>query len=267
MGVYSKWAKQKTHTVRQKNINMYKALLTLFFVVALELPAFSALPITAQPSTAGSEKKMVIEDTSKVALRQLNPEKINRYRSEKAFVYDDATPQNQRLWSKFWSWFWQSITKLLDDETSGTLVGYGIIAFFVGLLLYGIMKLSGMDLRLFSTKSKAVYIPYEELGDNIHEINFNEEIEKATANGNYRLAVRLSYLRSLKLLSDSNQINWLPEKTNEAYINEIKNLDAREFFIKLTREFEYIWYGEFLIDNAHYVELKQEFDTFNRKTV
>ena len=69
-------------------------------------------------------------------------------------------------------------------------------------------------------------------------------LAEAEAAGNYRLALRLGYLQLLKLLSDQNLIRWQPDKTNHAYLAELPGEHLRAPFRELTRQFEYVWYGE-----------------------
>ncbi|RZK81769.1 MAG: hypothetical protein EOO92_04165 [Pedobacter sp.] len=245
---------------------MLRVLLIFFFFVCLSPGSFATV-VLQEVVNNEVNKKTVEEDTAgKIEVRKFDSEKLNKYKSDKEFSYDDSVPQEQNWFSRFWDWFWSMINSILKDERSGTFIGYVVIAALVILILYAILRFAGMDLRLLSKKSKNVEIPYQESQDNIHEINFSEEIERAVNAGNYRLAVRLSYLRTLKFLNDSDQINWQPEKTNQVYVNEISDINTKEVFKTLTQRFEYIWYGEFFLELDEYSHLKSEFDHFNRKS-
>ncbi|MEI7487385.1 MAG: hypothetical protein WCJ72_08235 [Chryseobacterium sp.] len=52
----------------------------------------------------------------------------------------------------------------------------------------------------------------------------------------------------LKKLSDKKSINWNPEKTNKDYVTELKVPNLKNEFSNLSYIFEYVWYGEFSID-------------------
>ena len=99
--------------------------------------------------------------------------------------------------------------------------------------------------------------------ENIHEIDFSEQIAIALQNKNYRLVVRLLYLQTLKQLSDKNLIDWQPEKTNQTYVSELKQQPYHQQFVSLTNQFEYIWYGEFYIDENTFQPIYQSFQEFN----
>ncbi len=219
----------------------------------------STLPKKAAP------KKIILEDTNSVVqVRLFDLEKIKAYRAEKDFKYDNLAPENESLWSRFWKWFWHLFDRIFSSSKAGNYFGYFIIAVFVVLVIFFLLKFSGIDLKFFASKSKSLEVPYTEALDNIHEINFDHEIEKAIASGNYRLAIRMFYLRTLKYLSDTDQINWQPEKTNQAYIQEIANADRKHLFTTLTNQFEYIWYGEFFLEKERFNELQTDFNNFNR---
>ncbi|SHE80389.1 DUF4129 domain-containing protein [Chryseobacterium vrystaatense] len=134
----------------------------------------------------------------------------------------------------------------------------------VGFLLYFIIKfLMGKDGNLFfGKKNKKVNINAEELHENIHEINFPESIAKFEREGDYRSAVRYQFLFILKKLSDKKQINWNPEKTNKDYAAELKNIDLKNEFAGLSYIFDYVWYGEFNIDEQNYLKFKSQYQAF-----
>ena len=115
--------------------------------------------------------------------------------------------------------------------------------------------------------ARKVEVPYSESLENIHEINFDEEIEKAVALHNYRLAVRLLYLKCLKQLSDRNLIQWKIDKTNSAYIYELSDPNQRQTFSRLTRQFEFVWYGNFAIDQQAFGNINQMFQDFKKQTL
>ena len=59
--------------------------------------------------------------------------------------------------------------------------------------------------------------------ENIFEINFQQEIDKAVQAGNYRLAVRLLFLRLLKNLAEKNIIQYQQDRTNFDYLMQLGN--------------------------------------------
>ena len=82
---------------------------------------------------------------------------------------------------------------------------------------------------------------YEVENDNIHEIDFETEIQEATRKKNYRSLCRLLYLQTLKRFSDANVIDWKSYKTPSQYSREVND----EEFTTLTNHFLRIRYGNF----------------------
>ncbi len=234
------------------------ALLCVFFL-CLGMPASFA------DTTKVSDKRHVVVrlDSTKLTLRSFDAARLKTYKSQKDFIYDDAAPEGESLWDRFWKWFWRLVNRIFADEVSGKLIKYLVIGAFVVLVAFIVTKLSGLNLMMFSKRSKPVTVPYYETEDNIHELNFAEEIDKATSVANYRLAIRLFYLLSLKKLSDRHLIHWLPEKTNQHYLEELKDEQKRAQFATITRQFEYVWYGEFMINKEVFNQFKTSFEQFN----
>lgn len=202
-----------------------------------------------------------LDTASVVRLRHLDPQKLKSYAEQREFKYDDVAPETD-WWTRFWRWFWHYLEDAFGSGPSSQFIGYGALIILVAFALFIIFKVLGVDLNIFSRKSKPVEVPYSEVDDNIHEIDFNREIDKAIASGNFRLAVRLFYLRILKQLSDANQINWQPEKTNQTYISEITDASRKHAFKNLTDQFEYVWYGEFAINQQQFDQVKTGFENF-----
>lgn len=135
---------------------------------------------------------------------------------------------------------------------------------FVGFLLYFIVKyIAGKDGSfIFGKKDKKVAIDDEELHENIHEINFPESIAGFERSGDYRSAVRYQFLFILKKLSDKKLIIWNPEKTNKDYVAELKAVHLKDEFFNLSYIFDYVWYGEFKIDEQAYQKFKNQYQSF-----
>jgi hypothetical protein len=241
---------------------MYRTLIVIFLIF-ITLSGFSTGLSEREPVKSISLKN----DTTAVSVRNFDLQKIKAYSSNKDFRYDDVAPLDSSWWDRFWRWFWNLFSNIFSSKTSGAFLKYAVIFTVVGLVVFAVIKLIGLDIKIFAGKSKAIDVPYNESLENIHEINFNEEIEKAVAKGNYRLAVRLLYLLSLKLLNDKELINWQPEKTNQTYISEIADPNRKREFSALTLQFEYIWYGEFFIDKDSFSTVKGSFERFNVKSL
>lgn len=245
--------------IQKKNINMR---LKFLFLVLINLVIITGL-CYGQKQQPKKSSSVVKNDTSKVDVRKIDSAAVKSYSKQKDFIYDDVPPDSLSLWDRFWNWLWNLLGKAFSGKLSGTLVKYILIGLVVAIVVFLIIKLAGLDYKVLAGKSKSLDIPFEETLDNIHEINFDEQLAQALQSNNYRLAVRLLYLKTLKHLSDQKMINWLPEKTNQTYVNEIHNVEKKQVFANLTLQFEYIWYGDFSIDKNEFESINQSFKQFN----
>ena len=133
----------------------------------------------------------------------------------------------------------------------------------VGFAFFVITYLANSNIRLFSP-SKRLFTDEEaeEATDDIFAIPYQREIEKAVSAGNYRFAVRLMFLRLLKSLSERKIIQYKPDRTNFDYLVQLGTTRYYPDFFRITRNYEYSWYGKFEINRATYDQIKKEFDEF-----
>ncbi len=114
-------------------------------------------------------------------------------------------------------------------------------------------------------RSSSDKIDYTISADDIHGISFDEAIQQAIASSNFRLAIRLLYLQSLKKLSDNGYINWQINKTNTDYLQETSDKKWHSLFSSLTLTFEYTWYGEAVVSKERFNIVQQQFNQFNNQ--
>ncbi|MCH9660673.1 MAG: hypothetical protein K0U54_07150 [Bacteroidetes bacterium] len=101
--------------------------------------------------------------------------------------------------------------------------------------------------------------------ENIEATDLNTLIKKAEKEGDYRLAIRYNYLLILQILSLKNFIKFEDDKTNGEYYNEIQEQPFSESFAYTSYLYNYVWYGEFLIDTNQYNKAKTDFDHLIQK--
>lgn len=192
----------------------------------------------------------------------------SRYKGNE-FDYTTSKPR-ESFFEKLQRKIAQLIRAIFGDtsmETSSQITNVVIRLFaiiLVGFLLYFIIKflINNNGLSFFGKKNKKVEINEEELHENIHEINFPQSIAKFENDGDYRSAVRYQFLYILKKLSDKKLILWNPEKTNKDYVAELKANHLKNDFYNLSYIFDYVWYGEFSIDQNSYDKFKKQFHGF-----
>ena len=99
--------------------------------------------------------------------------------------------------------------------------------------------------ELFMRAKKTLPLPYSIEEENIRKIDFEKEIAAALQNRNYRLAIRLLYLQTLRFLSDSQLIDWQLHKTPMEYLYELANREMKQPFRLFTNHFLHVRYGNY----------------------
>ena len=145
---------------------------------------------------------------------------------------------------------------------------------FYALLLGGILMLILKGNFNFSFKpknNKVDEIISEttaiESAEQLQNIGYEEQIKLAEAQGNYRLAIRLYYLWTLKKLIDNDLIQFHIKKTNKDYCQELLGKTVSggivyDDFSQCTQYYNYVWFGEFKVDNGMYAKIQTYFNLF-----
>jgi hypothetical protein len=145
-----------------------------------------------------------------------------------------------------------------------TLLWLLIIGGFAGFIIW---YLAGSNVSLFRKKAKATDDEDRDQmeTENIFAINYQKEIDKAARQENYRLAVRLMFLRLLKNLSEKNIIQYSQGKTNFDYLLQLHPTRYYKDFFRITRNYEYSWYGQFEVNEQAYRIIRNDFDNLDRQ--
>jgi hypothetical protein len=197
-----------------------------------------------------------ITDTRPVEERQISKSELEKVRSDGAYWYANLAPERKEEKPK---------PGFTDSTLFKTIFWILLIGAFVALLIW---FLATSNIRLFQRKSKPLAVgseETEELTEDIFEMNFEREIEKALAAQNYRLAVRLYYLQTLRRLSDRGLINYSHEKTNSDYLFQLAGSHHYRSFFRITRNFEYVWYGKLDVSRELFAIIQKDFTSFKQQ--
>lgn len=128
-----------------------------------------------------------------------------------------------------------------------------------GFIAFLVIYLANSNVSLFR-RTKRIRVDEEDVEtDDIFAIQYHKEIEKAVKAGNYRLAVRLHFLQLLRQLSDKQFIQYTQDKTNFDYLLQVNHQPWYQHFFRLTRNYEYVWYGQFEINRENFDTIKNDF--------
>jgi Domain of unknown function (DUF4129) len=140
-----------------------------------------------------------------------------------------------------------------------------ILLLFLALVVILMVALKLKPGSLFSRRGAKDIAEHETTVENIHTMKFESELEKAIRLKNFRLALRIMYLETLKKMTDQNVIHWQPEKTNWDYVREVKDAGLRAPFTEITNAYDYAWYGEFAIDEPLFRMMQDKMTRFRQK--
>lgn len=155
--------------------------------------------------------------------------------------------------------------ELVDEQQSGllyqpwfnTLLWILIIGVFVAAVIYFLVQ---NKINIFSKESaSSAGEADEEDHDDIFNLSYTKLIHNAEKEKDHRLAVRLMFLQTLKLLSDTNAIQYQPDYTDLHYLQQLNQSKYYNEFFNVMRSYEYVWYGKFAISPERYVSIKNDF--------
>ncbi|HEA31062.1 MAG TPA: DUF4129 domain-containing protein [Leeuwenhoekiella sp.] len=245
-------------------IHLHIPIILLFWCVFL--------PVSAQQADSTVAKQEVRYDKSAINPVEINKNDLKSYKNDKAFDYTEYLPQDNwwtrfnnwlnEIWNAFIQWILggreaQGILKFLIQALPYIIIG-GVLIFLVWLFIKADM---GGSPLLGSTPNQVILNTEEQL---IQHEDIQTLIDEAVKNNSYRLAIRYYYLFILQNLSKKQLIEWQAEKTNHDYVYEIKDATLRAQFSKITRIYDFIWYGSFEVDGAAFAKAQQEFIKLNK---
>lgn len=212
-------------------------------------------------------------DSTSIEKRQIDPKTLEDYRSQKEYNYNPEK-NTSGWWDHFKAWLLGVLKRFLEtvfgyEVTSGFLntlfyiLIYGSLALFLFLLIMLFAKVPTRSFLSTHPNPQTVAITEEE--SLMQQEDLSELINKALAQKNYRLAIRYLYLKTLKQLSGKGYVQWEPQKTNDEYLKEITVKPLKNHFLEITRIYDFVWYGNFSVDESGFVKIQQVFNTLEQK--
>lgn len=210
-------------------------------------------------------QKNLNTDTSNVVVRSFNNNELQEFKKDKEFYYDSLNNLSRGLWERFWDWVWWRFNEIMRTKNGRTTVWTILIGLGIAAIVFFVIKVMGMSGGGLFARDGRNGLLYTTDTEDINRISFDDAIKEAIENRNFRMAVRLLYLQSLKHLADKGYIHWQLNKSNNDYITEVANQPWQLLFKKLTHSFEYTWYGEMNLANDEFQNLQVQFQQFNNQ--
>jgi hypothetical protein len=171
--------------------------------------------------------------------------KIAEYQARKQFDYNRPPDfQAPNLLEALWRKLSQLLNYFFSASANLEVVQWLLIGIFVAAVLLVIYSLYKKRTDLFINEHRKP-IPYTIEEKDIYRIDFEAEINNALAGGDYRNAIRLLYLQTLRFVADQQWVDWQIYKTPTEYAFELKPVELRSPFRVLTNHFLQVRYGNF----------------------
>jgi hypothetical protein len=221
------------------------------FIILIVIPVFTGITTFASDSS--------VVDSSKVQVRLPDSKFADSYRLQKEFNY--TTPPFQPnlfqqlieyLKNKFESWkkFSDIIPLILK------LLMWAAIIFFLFIVITK-TKLY----KLFYTDKEFETPEFELSTVNEPSTDLDEAIRSQVEQKQYRLAVRLLYLKVINLLRSKEYIHYSKEKTNVDYWRDLTNDDLKSQFYVITSIYNHVWYGDLEIAEDQFLRFETSFQS------
>ena len=221
-----------------------------------------ATPVEDDESIVEEEATTYYPDTLRRELRSIVYDSVQAVNSDKGFYYKRYMDSLLRA----------TQLKVRKPRRNVDLSGsdffssiFGFIFWIIAIGLFGYLVY-----RLFLSNSSFLSRNRKNIASDIaviEEENINDPdslLRNAIKAGNYRLAVRYLYLQSLQRLSERKFIEINTNKTNYEYVTEIRKHRFANEFASLTLQYEYVWYGEYPVDERLFEQIQNGFTQFNK---
>ena len=225
------------------------ALASLMLSLSILIPTFG--------QTTSASPGVRFNDSIPVEARSFSEETIRQFQEDRDFDYGARRREALSWWDWLTYWLAQQWTKLFQHTYFGTIYNILFYVFCLAVMVFAILKLTGTNVsQLFRGRHDRGVVKSDEWDENIHAIDFDQEIARARQEGDYRRGIRLLYIYTLKQLTDRHLIRWQPGKTNHDYQAELSSTPLQSPFERLSYYYEHAWYGNFPADEAlfHRVE-------------
>lgn len=195
-----------------------------------------------------------------LTLRSVSDQTADSFRNAKVFAYAN----DPRYWKKEEPVPEKKTTepglleRILSSNTT-RFVMYGLLGLFLLFVIYRII----VNNSLFYGPSRKIATESEEINEEeIRDLDIDTKIKQAIQTGNHRQATRYMYLKSLQRLDLAGLIRYHPQATNHEYTRQLSGHTLSADFGLLTHIYEYIWYGEFSVNEEQFAMVQAHFDKF-----
>ncbi|PTN07592.1 DUF4129 domain-containing protein [Mangrovibacterium marinum] len=199
----------------------------------------------------------LVPESRQTKAGHFNEEKLAKFRSNRDFSYENNSPMNDSIRERIRYYIHEFLKFIFSDKGAAPYIRYTVLA---AIIVAAIVYLTGGKYQWFLAKESNVKAGIVALPqDDITQIDLESLANRASQNKDYRLSIRYHYLHLLSLLNEHQYIDWHKDKTNTDYLHEIKPPDIKAQFKQNTVVFDYVWYGQFQVNDQQFYAIRESF--------
>lgn len=239
------------------------------FRLALLFPIFFLLQISSLTFvTDGKLYAQKVQDSVEVTttpeVRLPSESKLLEIFEMEKYRYNEPR-ESMSLWDRIMLWFQNFLQKLFENTWVEYFIkGSALLIFIIVLVALVNQMLKGEIRSAITGRKDRTLLNLSIDNADTNEKDIDALIEKAISKGNFVLAVRLLYQKSLLLLKQHDLIVYKQDKTNYDYLLELADHPSSSYFDRLTYFHEYIDYGQFDIDEHRFKKIRSVFQQFEK---
>ncbi|TCJ16563.1 DUF4129 domain-containing protein [Flaviaesturariibacter flavus] len=200
------------------------------------------------------------EDRAPVAARSVPPAQLDSMRRSKDYWYWNHRNKEERPEGKSW------LASLFESGAMRYLF-WALIALGCAALLYFFLlslNVNPFARRVPNADDEGTAADAEA---DFFSRDYDADVARALAAGDYRSAIRARYLQLLREMAGRNIIQYRHERPNGVYVSQLLGTNYFNPFFRITRTFEYAWYGEMAVTRAAYDYMEQDIDHLKKQFV
>lgn len=225
----------------------------------IEAPAMEDSVMNQLSSEEGNAELFdSIKEPVAVVVRKVPDTLVSQLKKDDNYWYVNTAPEREKKKPGT-----KETSKWYQAAWFTSLLWFIVVGSFIAIIIWFLIS---SNIPFFRKRQDSIkQIEEMEPGENIFTLDYGRELEKALAANDFRLAIRLWYLSTLKDLSEKELITYNSAKTNSDYVTQLYKTPLYKEFFTLTRVFEYTWYGELPLNRERYAHLQRDFESFKEQ--
>lgn len=208
-------------------------------------------------------------DSSVAEWRAVPDSVVTALKKDGAFWYANKDMEKKTEDTEGLSWLDKiliGLINLLANPVFRRIIWFIIIGGFAAAVIWFLLQ-NQMNIFGVSRKTVIVRKTEAEASEDVFSTDLENAAREAATQGNFRMAIRFQYLHLLKIFSQQELLQYRPDATNYDYLKQLFDRPYYKDFFRVTRNYEYAWYGEMTVSKDQYEVVHKEFNDLYQKAL